>query len=339
MSEVLSSIQLPPTFTARPPTMDDVQIVVDLYNVINMHLLGKETDTVEDLTREWEDPDWDVKDSALLVFDQNERLVAFAEVGHPRELPVRPFIGVELHPEHEDGELGDSLLAWAENTAQRVLGMTPETAKVTFVTDMLPSHSKHRALFERHGYSTWGQQWEKMLIEMSEEPAPVVFPPGIQIVTATDYKDFRAIYDARQASFKDHRGYVERDPEKGFKTWQHWALGDPKHDPSLWFIAMDGDTIAGLNLCRPEASDAEDEGYVGLLGILADYRGRGLGKALLKHSFREFWLRGKRKVSLWVDGSSITGANHLYTGVGMHVDRAYITYEKVVRDGEELSRQ
>ncbi len=338
MTQTLELLGLPPTFTARIPTMDDIQRVVDLYNVINMHLLGTETDTVEDVTREWEDPEWDFKESMRLIF-KDDQLVVVVALYHANELPVRPFFEVAMHPDYEDGELGDTLIQWGEQNAQRLLAMLPEHAKFTLVTDMLPTHAKQRALFERNGYITWGQQWEKMLIEMTQEPPAVVFPPGIRIVTATDYRDFRAIYEARRASFKDHRNYVERDPEKGYEIWQHWALGDPKHDPTLWFIALDGDTIAGLNLCRPEASDAPDEGYVGLLGVLDGYRGKGLGKALLKHSFREFWLRGKRKVSLWVDGSSLTGANHLYTGVGMHVDRAYVTYEKVIRDGEELSRQ
>lgn len=64
---------------------------------------------------------------------------------------------------------------------------------------------------------------------------------------------------------------------------------------------------------------------------------RGIGRALLRHSFNEFYRRGKRKVGLGVDAQNLTGALRLYEGAGMHIDQAYDHYEKELRPGTELS--
>ena len=69
------------------------------------------------------------------------------------------------------------------------------------------------------------------------------------------------------------------------------------------------------------------------------WRKRGIGLALLRHSFNEFYRRGKRKVGLGVDAQNLTGALRLYEGAGMHIHRAFDNYEKEVRAGTEVSVQ
>ena len=49
------------------------------------------------------------------------------------------------------------------------------------------------------------------------------------------------------------------------------------------------------------------------------WRRRGLGLALLLHSFRDFAARGATRVGLGVDAENTTGAVGLYERAGMHV--------------------
>ena len=82
-----------------------------------------------------------------------------------------------------------------------------------------------------------------------------------------------------------------------------------------------------------------DDGWVDTLGVRRPWRRKGLGMALLQHSFGEFYRRGKYKVGLDVDSQNLTGATRLYERAGMHVARTYISYEKELRAGIELSTQ
>ena len=80
-------------------------------------------------------------------------------------------------------------------------------------------------------------------------------------------------------------------------------------------------------------------GWVGTLGVRREWRKRGIGMSLLRHSFNEFYRRGKRKVGLGVDAQNLTGALRLYESAGMHVHQAFDQYEKELRPGVEISTQ
>lgn len=55
--------------------------------------------------------------------------------------------------------------------------------------------------------------------------------------------------------------------------------------------------------------------------------------------FGLFYRRGKRKMALYVDAQSLTGASRLYERAGMHVVRQFDQYEKELRAGIEQSTQ
>ncbi len=106
-------------------------------------------------------------------------------------------------------------------------------------------------------------------------------------------------------------------------------------DPTLWFLAFDGDEIAGASLCTYQM----DYGWVDTLAVRRPWRRKGLGLALLHHSFGEFYRRGTYNVGLTVDSQNLTGATRLYERAGMHVARIYVSYEKELRAGIEMSTQ
>jgi mycothiol synthase len=189
------------------------------------------------------------------------------------------------------------------------------------------------------GY-TYMRSGYRMLIEM-EEPAPQpVWPDGITLRTY-NAEDAEAIYHAFVDSFRDHFGFVEEPFEQGFKRFQHFQLSGHDFDPTLIFLAIDESSgqMAGFNICQPHVHDDPQVGWVGILGVRRPWRKRGLGLALLRHSFNEFYRRGKRKVGLGVDAQNLTGALRLYENAGMHVYEAFDQYEKELRAGTEISVQ
>ena len=116
-----------------------------------------------------------------------------------------------------------------------------------------------------------------------------------------------------------------------------WELNPVSFDPTLWFLAFDGDKLAGGPLCRYDKD--LHIGWVNQLAVLRLWRRKGLGIALLLHSFAEFYRRGIVNVGLGVDAQNLTGATRLYERAGMHVALQHDTYEKELRAGQELSTQ
>jgi ribosomal protein S18 acetylase RimI-like enzyme len=140
-------------------------------------------------------------------------------------------------------------------------------------------------------------------------------------------------------AFKDHFGHLDQPFETGFARFEKTMLEDPLFDGNLWLLAMDQGEIAGTCLCRLEAWDDPECGYISSLGVRRPWRKQGLGLALLRQAFGEFYRRGKRKVSLGVDALNLTGALRLYEKAGMRVVRQFDQYEKEIRPGKELRVQ
>jgi len=111
---------------------------------------------------------------------------------------------------------------------------------------------------------------------------------------------------------------VEREPRRAERGL----------DPTLWFVASDGETIAGFSICREREEDTEGVGWISLLGVRPSWRGRGLGEALLVHSLDALGTRGRRRAALNVDVDNTTGALRLYEKAGMNPVPAFTISSK-----------
>jgi mycothiol synthase len=96
------------------------------------------------------------------------------------------------------------------------------------------------------------------------------------------------------------------------------------YDPELWQLALEGERVVGLGI----GFGANEFGWMLDLAVETQYRGRGIGLALLRACFRELQRKGHTNVGLEVDSENETGATRLYERAGMSVTRRYATYEK-----------
>ena len=174
-----------------------------------------------------------------------------------------------------------------------------------------------RALLESRGYHD-ARHFFEMAIELTERPAV----PNVSIETFSGGEgDARAFHDALDEAFQDHWEHQGQ----GFDEWWERHRASPSYDPALWFLIRDGGEIAAT--ARNEGN-RNGGGYVAALGVRRPWRGKGYAKALLLHTFAEFWDRGLPRVTLGVDAESPTGATHLYERVGMHVEAENVVYER-----------
>ena len=212
--------------------------------------------------------------------------------------------------------LGSRLLDLSENRL-RELGV----ARIHNVT--LAPETAAPPLLTAHGYREVRRFWE-MTVELGDEPPPEpALPDGLRLESFSD-DNARAFHAALEEAFAEH---WEHQPE-AFDAWWTRQASKPDHDPSLWFAVCDGDEVAAAARNDPERSGG---GWIGALGVRPRWRGRGLAKALLLHTFREFHRRGRRRVGLGVDSENATGATQLYESVGMTVDQEQIVWEKALR--------
>jgi mycothiol synthase len=332
-------VVLPEGFTVRGAVLDDVDDALKLFNRWSQSVIHEDeiTDAVA-IRTEWVSPNFNTAEDIRLVFAPNGEMVGYVEVWTTVRPPVHPWMWGRVDPRYEGLGLGTYLLAWAEERAMKALDEIPDGLRFAPRVGTFREADAARKLFEDVGYLRIRSSYT-MRINMDMPPAPPQWPDGITLRACNPETDLEAVYRAVDESFSDHYGHVDTPFEEGFKRFKHFMTGYEGFDPSLWFLAMDGDEIAGISLCRERAHDNPDVGWVSTLGVRRPWRKRGLGLALLRHSFDELYRRGKRMAGLGVDAENLTGALRLYENAGMHVHSVFDLFEKEIRPGKEISVQ
>lgn len=333
-------MELPAGFTVRGANMEDIEPCLVLFNRWSRSVVGRDEITDAQVIRnDWVSPNFDPAENIRVVFAPNGQLVGYIEVWTTAKPPVHPWVWGRVDPDYEDMGIGTWLLHWAEQRALRELPNVPAELRFAPRVGTYREAEKPKRLFEKLGYQPIRSSYH-MLIEMDAPVPEPEFPAGIHLRTYNPGIDAAATYRAVEGSFQDHFGFVAEPFEEGLVRFKHFWEGEGS-DPTLMFLAIDelSREVAGINLCRPQSFEDPDMGWVSTLGVLRPWRKRGLGLALLRHSFNEFYRRGKHKVGLGVDAQNLTGALRLYESAGMHVQQAFDQYEKELRAGTEISVQ
>ena len=176
-----------------------------------------------------------------------------------------------------------------------------------------------RALFERSGYCEV-RRFYRMLVEHEGEPPAPEWSERFRVSTFEPGAG-PAFHAAMDEAFADEWNHVSMP----FEQWAKRRMNVRDFDPTLWFIVREGNEIAAVLRCDAARGGA---GWIGALGVRRPWRRRGLGLALLRHAFAEFYRRGQPRVGLGVDAQNPTGATRLYERAGMHVAYEAAAFKK-----------
>jgi mycothiol synthase len=297
----------------RPATPGDVEQITAMLDAATRRWVDRPTDA--DQTRErLLTPRTEMARDTVLA-EEDGVVVGF---GHLWPVPpgeVRCF--ARTHPDHRGRGIGTALL-------QHLLPRAREWAALDGAPDPFVTTTSWATdpdgdlLLAALGY-TGIRYFQKMVLPYdaaAAEPAPEPVP-GVEVRTYRPGADDDALYDAFREAFADHFGQGDADPVR----WWRERRDDPaaRFDPSLWLIAADEqDRPVGFALARVDDDvDGSQHGYVGDVGVVPAWRGRGLGELLLRRSLADLRARGLSYTTLDVDTGNTSGALRLYAELGM----------------------
>lgn len=325
---------LKPGYSLKQAQKKDLDAVLSTIHAFSQATMGINEMTRAELESFWQTPGLSMTDDLRMVAGPSGQIAGYVECLMFTKPPVHPYIWLSVHPDHIHDNVSEVLLDWAIERAGHVLEVLPEELRVSIHMHNVGSFKPWARLFESKGFALTRHSFI-MHRDISEEPAEPQWPAEITLRPFDAELHAAAVFKANDEAFEDHFGHIKQPFEQGFALFKHW-LEEPSFDASLWLIAMDGDEIAGVSLNRVNENEETPIGWVGDLSVRRPWRKRGLGMALLMHSFGEFHRRGYKKVGLGVDASNLTGALRLYQNAGMYVKRQFDRYEKELRPGKEL---
>lgn len=317
---------LGPDLILRPARLSDVDAVAKLaHDVAEMEGDSLFVLTAEELANEWKNEGFEIERDVFVVETRDGRLVGSEEFYNERGHHKLKADGC-VHPEFRGRGIGSSLLEKVEERARTEMELAASDVRVVVQSLINNKDEAGHSLLRNNGYSPVRFYW-RMEIKLQKVPAPATFPAGIELRPFIKEEHASAVWQADNEAFRDHWGSHDR----AYEEWAHGKFGNPNFDPALWMIAWDGDEVAGFSQNRFR----KGIGWIGTIAVRRPWRGKGLGIALLRHTFGEFYKRGTTTIGLGVDSANLTGATRLYQRAGMSVAGEFAMYEKELRAGKE----
>lgn len=270
-------------------------------------------DAVEELTR----PGIDLDSDAWLATNGG-RAVGYA-AATTRSAGASVDAEVYVHPDAPDALYADLLARIGVRAAEHARAYDTASTVATVWAPAGGDKRTGRAL--RAAGWNGVRQFARMIADVG--PGTVApDPPDRVVVRAGADADETAVHVVLTEAFAEHFGSTAETLE----SWRERQQARAGYDRSLWLLAeYDGELAAALIGRRLEGL-----GWVQGLGVRRAFRGRGLGRLLLRMSFARFAGLGFPQVALGVDIENSTGALRLYESVGMRRQFLHDCYQLTV---------
>jgi len=297
-------------YSIRPAAIQDIDTVYEIISKQRIADFGAVMISLDDLQRRWEKTD--LESDTLTAF-ADEKMAGYAEL---RDGDV-PLIYLE---DRNNTDLAFHFLQMLEQIAA---SRTKENFEL--VTQISEKNQTLLQLFATNGYHS-NLSFITMELRLDEPPPAPQWPEGICVRSFVRGQDEQVTYQVDEEAGKDKGYHSPLSYEDWFKRM---GLDRETFDAGIWFLAYAGENIVGVAL---NAHDNDPNTvWVDHLSVQRNWRKKGIGKALLLHSFGEFHKHGLRIAKLNVDSKSLTNAPHLYESVGMKTTQQYHIYKKEIQ--------
>jgi len=272
---------------------------------------------VVDLPYRFSSWSFDYPENIRLWSDEHDRLLAWA-------ILQVPFwkIDYAYHPGFQQ-ELHSQILKWADGQAHKILN-TPSGHPAWFVpvlasqTDRI--HDLEQAGFESQA-NVGENSWSQVLMGHSMQiPDVINLPDGFYIRPLNGAREVDAYVDLHRSVFESKNMTTE---------WRKRTLERSEYivDLDLVAVAPNGQLAAFCVCWLAQDTTGNVSGQIEPLGVHADFRKLGLGRAILAEGLKRLNANGARHIYVQTDNYR-DAAFKQYESSGFHVIHDIIMYRK-----------
>jgi mycothiol synthase len=285
----------------RRATTEDAALLLPLYEAVDRDELGHVDISLADVDSMLRDPRA-VLDASVLLTRWEGVPVAVIVPTMSRDQRV----DLEVIVEPGRPELFEEMVAAAE---VEWASMHPPPLLELWVTT-----SAARQLLERRGYAATAT-YVRYARGLSAQDSRPLDPADARVRPVSGTTEWPVYHDTLRRVFSD-----ANDPSTdSYDEWAERMRSAEVNDPAQWWLlevrAVGSWVPAGV--LQGSLQNATARGaWITNFGIVAEYRGRGLGRYLLLWGLAEFAAAGFERVGLGADLANVTSALALYDSTG-----------------------
>lgn len=240
-----------------------------------------------------------------------------------------PFWAIDyVYYPHAENSLHREILSWADRRARAVLG-TPSGRPGWYVNVFARQSDRIRDL-EEAGFASQANlgedSWSRVLMQRPAR-TPVVdttLPAGFTIRPLAGENEVEDYVRLHRSVFESKNMTAE---------WRTRTLHCPEYLPDLDLVAVapDGRLAAFCIGWLSKDFTEKPSGQIEPMGVHADFRKIGLGRAILSEGLRRLYLNGAEQVFVETDKHR-NAALELYCAVGFHPVEDVLVYRKDYND-------
>jgi len=290
----------------------DLAAVVAVMNAVDVATLGEPDTTETDIATGWQEPQFDLARDAFVATDGGE-VVGYSEVYDRGDDRVELEIDVFVHPAHPDPTTAAALLDHALARAHNI-------TEAGRVTTWLPVDDPRTVAFTDAGFAP--RRHFVRMRRSTSDPLEAAPPRDVEVRPLLPGVDERAVHGVLVEAFMTH----VRPITASYERFEQQHVHHPDYDPELWALAWAGDQPVGAIT----VFDHGDLGFIRHVGVLPNWRGRGVATALIAYGLDGLAQRGQDRVDLGVDVDDPVGALRLYERLGFRQLQDLVLYERPV---------
>jgi mycothiol synthase len=298
---------LPDGYTVRSPEPADAEALFAMLAAYNEGVVGFADTTLEEVAYCIDRPGFDPATDGWLVLAADGRPAGYATT---LGLGDRQLLDVEVTSQYPE------VAGWlVDRTLQRAAEMGRERGHAEVTADVFAYRADEvlRTQLSGHEFTT-GTTYHRMQID---HDGPVAAPDGhtgfVVRRGAFDESTRRAAHEAVNESFRGQFGWAAAPYDEWFERHEDVPIFDWSQ---LTLLEIDGRVVA-IRECNDKYVETDNCGHIGMLGVLEEFRGRGLATFLLRDAFTDHAASGRAGTILHVDTNNPTPALDLYLSVGM----------------------
>jgi mycothiol synthase len=295
--------------------MDQVLTGLRPYNELDIEPLARLLDIThawppsgppapKDIVMRWQRRGVDPLHDVNILPGPNGELVAFSQAVLFRDGAPRLAFEIGVHPTHRCRGIGSAIYSMVELRAEHA-GVSHLTTPV-----YLPAGQARRestGFLEARGFRADHSYWQMRIDDIHNQPQPV-WPKGIGVRAFSDVDRDAVVWAQLIVA-----AFGEASTPQGVRA----QLAEPGVSKSGYFFAVDQSSgrEIGTSRGRVDMIAGEPVGYIGTVGVLPEYRGRGIAEALVKQTLAYLASLGLDSATLFVEDRN-TPARKLYDKLG-----------------------